>query len=64
MYNGNLYLVDGRHLQWLVVGIKKSLAFLHDKTSHNQRERIEDTKFSLIPPKAGGRENEEPDVPT
>ena len=42
----------------------KSLMFLQDKTSHNQRERIEDTKFSLILPMAGGRDNEEPDIPT
>ena len=34
----------------------KSLTFLHDKTSQNQRERNEDTKHSLIPPMAGGRE--------
>ena len=64
MYNGNLYLVDARHLQWLVVVIRKSLTFLHDKTSHNQRERIEVTKFSLVPPIGGGRDDEEPDAST
>lgn len=64
MYNGNLYLADARHLQWLVVVIRKSLMFLCDKISHNQRERIEVTKFSSVPPIGGGRDDEEPDAPT
>ena len=64
MYNGNVYLVDARHLQWLVVLIRKSLTFLCDKISHNQTERIEVTKFSSVPPIGGGRDDEEPDAPT